>query len=87
MTKLPVRMCIACREQKPKNEMLRIVKSQDGSITLDLKGKKSGRGAYICDSVECIDKCCSKKMLNKAFEMTIEDSIYTQIKEQYEHKN
>lgn len=54
--KIPMRMCLGCGEMKPKRELIRVVKSKEGDISLDLTGKKSGRGAYICKSVECFEK-------------------------------
>ena len=54
--KIPMRMCLGCGEMKPKRELIRVVKSKEGDISLDLTGKKSGRGAYICKSVECFGK-------------------------------
>ena len=56
--KIPLRMCVACREGKPKKEMLRIVKNAAGEISLDFSGKVAGRGAYICNSAECAGKSC-----------------------------
>ena len=62
--KIPMRMCIACHEMKPKKEMLRIVKPKDGEVSIDFTGKAAGRGAYICDNSECIKKTAE----GKAFE-------------------
>ena len=68
--KIPMRTCIACRECKPKRELVRIVKSDD-QIFLDRTGKANGRGAYVCDSIECFNKLKKGKMLNRAFSMEI----------------
>ena len=76
MKKIPTRTCIGCGEQKPKNELIRIVKNQTGEI----KGKLSGRGAYICDNSECLEKAIRSKKLEKAFEMKIEENIYEDLK-------
>lgn len=84
--KLPVRMCIACHEQKLKKELMRIVKNKENEITLDFTGKKPGRGAYICDSQVCIEKCIKGKILNRAFDMQISDEIYAKLKEDYEQR-
>ena len=62
--KLPVRLCIACRTQRLKRDLIRFVKNADGEISLDFTGKKPGRGAYIGDSKECIEKCIKQRMLN-----------------------
>lgn len=84
--KIPLRMCIACREMKDKKSLLRIVKSSSGAISLDFKGKASGRGAYICDSPDCIKKCLKKKLLNKAFSSEIPDGVYEYIGRDYAEK-
>lgn len=76
-------MCIACRQMKPKNEMLRIIKDKEGNISLDFKGKAAGRGAYICDCAECIEKCTKRKLLNKCFSMEIPSEIYDYIQNEY----
>lgn len=79
-------MCIACREMKLKKQMLRIVKSNEGVISLDLKGKANGRGAYICDSQNCIDKLCKARLINKAFKCPVSDEVYKNIREAYNAK-
>ena len=63
--------------------MLRIVKDKDGNISLDFSGKKAGRGAYICDSAQCIDKCVKNKLLNRNFGQEISVEVYDAIKKQY----
>ena len=83
MKNIPQRMCIACREMKPKNEMIRVVRSLEGEISLDFTGKKNGRGAYVCDGEACIKKLQKSKLLNRTFAMQIEDSIYAGIVEAY----
>ena len=85
--KLPLRMCIACREMKDKKELIKIVKSKDDQIELDLTGKKAGRGAYICRSSECHKKLNKQKLLNKAFSMNIDPKVYLQIEEFYKTQN
>lgn len=79
--KKPERTCIACNEQKEKQELLRIVKSKDGIIEVDKTGKKNGRGAYICKNEECLEKIIKSKKLERVFEMKIEDKIYDDIRE------
>lgn len=86
MKKPPVRMCIACRGAYEKKQMLRIVKDKDGNISLDFKGKKAGRGAYICDKPECIEKCVKNKILGRVFEQEISSEVYDAIKRQYADK-
>ena len=78
--KKPMRMCIACREMKLKNQLFRVVKTADG-IVPDKTGKVSGRGAYICDSDECIKKLRKQKLLHKVFSMDVDDAVYLAVEE------
>ena len=73
---VPMRMCIACREMKPKKEMLRVVRNADGEIFLDPTGKAAGRGAYVCGGEECMKKLNGKKLLNKAFSSDVPLEVY-----------
>lgn len=79
----PLRMCVVCKKILPKKEMLRIVKNKEGDVFIDYTNKANGRGAYICDSAECIEKCVNKKLLNKSFSMAISQEIYQKILEDY----
>lgn len=74
--KIPMRMCIGCGEMKPKKELIRIVKSKEGEISLDLTGKKSGRGAYICGVTKCLQKARKSRKLERSFSCQISDEIY-----------
>lgn len=74
--KIPMRQCLGCNEMKPKKELIRVVKSPEGEISLDLTGKKNGRGAYICRSTECYDKARKSRRLEKAFSCRIDESVY-----------
>ncbi len=74
--KKPERTCMACNEQKEKQELLRIVRSKDGVIEVDLTGKKSGRGAYICNNLECLEKVIKTKRLERVFEKEISQEVY-----------
>ena len=78
--KKPLRKCMACNEQHEKNELLRIVKSKDGIVDIDLTGKKNGRGAYICKKEECLDKVIKSKRLEKIFEKEISQELYENIR-------
>ena len=69
-----------------KKDLIRVVKAQDGSISLDFTGKKSGRGAYICNDIECINKMVKNKLLSKAFETPIDDSVYQDLQNEFESK-
>ena len=79
---VPARMCIACREMKPKRDMLRIVKNAEGEIKLDFSGKAPGRGAYICNNGECIAKLKKQKLLHKVFSADGPE-IYAGIEEEF----
>lgn len=77
--KIPMRKCVACQEMKPKKELLRVVRTPEGEIEIDVKGKKSGRGAYICYQTECLKLSKKKKSLEKALETTLSDEIYEKL--------
>ena len=79
--KIPMRMCIACREMKPKQEMTRVVKNAEGEIRLDPTGKMPGRGAYVCNGEECLKKLGLKKLLHKAFSADVSSEVYQSIGE------
>lgn len=74
--KIPMRMCLGCNEMKPKKELIRVVKSPEGDISLDFKGKAPGRGAYICRSSDCLAKAKKARRLEKSFSCKIEESVY-----------
>ena len=78
--KKPLRTCMGCNNPKEKNELLRIVKSKEGEISVDLTGKKSGRGAYICKDEECLKKVQKSKRLDKVFEIAVPEEIYENIR-------
>ena len=79
---VPMRMCNGCGEMKPKKELVRVVKSKEGEISLDLTGKKAGRGAYICSNLECLQKARKARRLEKAFSARIPDEIYDEMEQQ-----
>ena len=74
--KIPMRMCLGCNEMKPKMELIRVVKSPEGEISLDFKGKAAGRGAYICRSTECLERARKARRFEKSFSCRIEESVY-----------
>ena len=74
--KIPQRQCVGCREMKDKKSLLRVVKSPEGVISLDFSGKKPGRGAYVCHSVECLRKARKSKALERAVETAIPAEVY-----------
>ena len=75
---IPKRMCVACRQMKPKQELIKVVKTPDG-CQLDEKQKKFGRGAYVCKNSECIKTVVKRRGFSKHFKMQVEDSIYDEI--------
>lgn len=77
-----MRTCIACRTEKPKKELVRVVKFGE-EIKLDLTGKANGRGAYVCNDKECIMKLKKQKMLNRAFSMEVKEEVYDGILEEF----
>ena len=74
--KIPVRQCLGCNEHKPKVELIRVVRSPEGEISLDTRGKKSGRGAYICHNVKCLNKARKSKRIERALDVVIPEEIY-----------
>ncbi len=82
--KIPMRMCLGCNEMKPKKSMIRVVRSPEGEVSLDLTGKKSGRGAYICKSCECFEKARKARRIEKAFSCRISDEVYDNMKGELE---
>lgn len=77
--KIPLRMCTGCGESKPKKELVRVVRNPDGEISLDLSGKKPGRGAYVCADLTCIKKARKAKRFERAFECAIPNEIYEEL--------
>ena len=77
--KTPMRMCTGCREMKPKQQLIRIVKTPDGEIKLDTTGRLNGRGAYICKSADCLKKAQKAGALSRAFEADVADEVYAAI--------
>lgn len=82
--KIPSRMCVGCRQMSPKRELIRIVKSPEGVLSVDMKGKAPGRGAYICKSFECLEKALKQKQLERALEVKIGDDIAARLREEVE---
>ena len=80
--KIPMRMCVGCREMKPKAELMRVVKPQDGDCAIVRTGKAPGRGAYVCESAECLKKAQKTKALERALEAKIDDAVFEQLASQ-----
>ena len=74
--KIPLRKCTGCNEMKPKKELVRVVKSPEGEISLDLTGRKAGRGAYVCHSADCLKSARKAKRFEKAFQCNIPDEVF-----------
>lgn len=82
--KIPMRQCLGCREMKPKRELIRVVRSPEGVISIDSKGKAPGRGAYICPNSECLKRAIRAKAISRAFEIEIPQEIYDRLMAQME---
>lgn len=84
MKKIPMRQCVGCREMKPKKELVRVVKSPEGVISMDLKGKAPGRGAYVCRNLECLRRAIKSKALERGFETAIPQEVYDRLQTELE---
>lgn len=82
--KIPMRQCLGCREMKPKRELIRVVRSPKGEISLDFKGKAPGRGAYICPAPACLKQAIKAKALERAFSTQIPEAVYEKLNEEME---
>lgn len=82
--KIPMRMCVGCREMKPKKELIRVVKQPTGEVILDPTGKKNGRGAYVCRSEGCLMRAIKQKQLERALETALEGGVVQKLKEMLE---
>lgn len=78
---VPLRKCTGCMEQKPKRDLIRVVRSPEGEISLDTTGKKPGRGAYICRDAQCLAKARKARRLERAFACQIPDAVYEKLEE------
>ena len=81
--KIPLRQCIGCGEMKSKKEMMRVIKTAENDIVLDVTGKKNGRGAYLCKSSECLQKARKNKGLERSYKMSIPDSVYEELEREF----
>ncbi len=81
--KIPMRMCVACHEMKPKKELQRVVRSPEGEVSIDPVGKKPGRGAYLCPDIECLKKARKSKALERKFEASVSDEVYRMLEAQF----
>ena len=77
--RIPQRQCMGCRERKAKRELIRIVRTTDGNVTVDFGGKLNGRGAYICPYAECLKKVQRSKALERSLETAIPEEVYDRL--------
>ena len=82
--KIPMRQCLGCREMKPKRELIRVVRSPEGEISLDFRGKAPGRGAYVCPDPQCLKKAIKARALERTFSAQIPPEIYGRLEEEME---
>ncbi len=80
--KIPVRMCSGCGEHFPKKELVRVVRSPEGELSMDLTGRKPGQGAYLCPKVECLRKARKAKRLERSLACQIPEEVYTRLEEE-----
>ena len=85
--KIPMRQCLGCREMKPKRELIRVVRSPEGEISLDFKGKSPGRGAYVCPSPDCLRKAVKARAIDRALNTSIPAEIYERLAREMEADN
>ena len=82
--KIPMRQCVGCREMREKRALIRVVKSPEGEISLDFKGKKPGRGAYLCPDPACLKRARKARALERAFDSALPDEVYQALERQME---
>ena len=82
--KIPMRRCVGCNEHKPKAELLRVVRDPEGGVSLDFKGKKSGRGAYICRDIKCLKKARKSHRIDRDLECVISEEVYDAMEQELE---
>ena len=85
--KIPERKCIGCGKSAPKKDLLRVVRSPEGAVSLDFTGKKAGRGAYLCNSAACLKKANKSKRLATALSCEIPDEVYVQLEAEIQGQN
>ena len=85
--KIPMRMCVGCREMKEKRSLIRVVRSPEGEVSLDSGGKKPGRGAYVCRSTECLGRAIRQKQLERQLEVQLSPEVAEALKEELSRLN
>lgn len=81
--KIPLRQCVGCMEMKEKKSMMRVLKTPEGDFVLDTTGKKNGRGAYLCKTLECLQKAQKNKGLERSFKMSLSNDIYAGLEKEF----
>ena len=82
--KVPLRQCVGCGQMKSKKEMMRVIKTAEGDIVLDVTGRKNGRGAYLCKQEECLKMAMKNKGLERSFKMSIPNEVYDSLEKEYD---
>lgn len=85
MKKVPQRQCVGCREMRAKREMLRVIRTPEEEVVLDATGKKNGRGAYLCQSLDCLKKARKTRGLERSLKVSIPDEVYEKLEKEMEH--
>lgn len=85
--KIPLRKCISCGENKSKKELIRVVKTNENEVLIDLTGKVNGRGAYICPNLKCFELAHKSKKISRALQIEINDQLYEKLKENIKEDN
>ena len=80
--KVPMRQCVGCGNMKPKKDLIRVLRGEDGTITLDATGRKNGRGAYLCRDPECLNKAKKRQGLDRSLQMSVSSEIYESLGEE-----
>ncbi len=83
--KIPMRMCVGCREMKPKRELIRVVRAPDGSVSMDPVGKKPGRGAYVCRNAACLQRAIKQHQLERQLEVQLTEEVAEQLQQELSH--
>lgn len=79
-----MRQCMGCNEHKPKGELIRVVRSPEGDISLDFTGRKNGRGAYLCRSAACLRKAAKSRRIDRVLECTVPESVWAEMEREIE---
>ncbi|MBR4081036.1 MAG: YlxR family protein [Clostridia bacterium] len=83
--KIPMRMCVGCREMKPKRELIRVVRSPEGAVSIDPVGKKPGRGAYVCRSADCLKRAIKQRQLERQLEVQLTEEVAAALQQAMEN--